>query len=137
MYDCYGDGWQTTNAGDGTPQTQGLEVYVDGDVRNYAMCSQWQPWEGTPDCTATADGYYAEQLVDIPAGSNVVTWSWINDYYAEIAIEVFGVGEFDSNGEWTGDMLYSSVGIGTQVLNDCSDGGLIPPGLLPISQCAQ
>ena len=137
MYDCWGDGWQTTNAGDGTPQSQGLEVYVDGDVRNYSMCSQWQPWEGTPDCTATADGYYAEQLVDIPAGSNVVTWSWINDYYAEIAIEVFGVGEFDSNGEWTGDMLYSSVGIGTQVLNDCSDGGLIPPGLLPISECAQ
>ena len=136
MYDCWGDGWQTTNAGDGTPQSQGLEVYVDGDVRNYAMCSQWQPWEGTPDCTATADGYYAEQLVDIPVGSNVVTWSWINDYYAEIAIEVFGVGEFDSNGEWTGDMLYSSVGIGTQVLNDCSDGGLITPGLLPITQCA-
>ena len=137
MYDCWGDGWQTTNAGDGTPQSQGLEVYVDGDVRNYAMCSQWQPWEGTPDCTATADGYYAEQFVEIPAGSNVVTWTWINDYYAEIAIEVFGVGEFDGNGEWTGDMLYSSVGIGTQVLNDCSDGGLIPPGLLPISQCAQ
>jgi hypothetical protein len=137
MYDCWGDGWQTTNAGDGTPQSQGLEVYVDGDVRNYAMCSQWQPWEGTPDCTATADGYYAEQFVEIPAGSSVVTWTWINDYYAEIAIEVFGVGEFDGNGEWTGDMLYSSVGIGTQVLNDCSDGGLIPPGLLPISQCAQ
>ena len=137
MYDCWGDGWQTTNAGDGTPQTQGLEVYVDGDVRNYAMCSQWQPWEGTPDCTATADGYYAEQLVDIPAGSNVVTWTWINDYYAEIGIEVFGVGEFDGNGEWTGDILYSSVGIGTEVLNDCTDGGLIPPGLLPISQCAQ
>jgi hypothetical protein len=137
MYDCWGDGWQTTNAGDGTPQSQGLEVYVDGDVRNYAMCSQWQPWEGTPDCTATADGYYAEQFVEIPAGSNVVTWTWINDYYAEIAIEVFGVGEFDGNGEWTGDMLYSSVGLGTQVLNDCSDGGLIPPGLLPISQCAQ
>jgi hypothetical protein len=138
MYDCWGDGWQTTNAGDGTPQSQGLEVYVDGDVRNYAMCSQWQPWEGTPDCTATADGYYAEQLVDIPAGSSVVTWTWINDYYAEIAIEVFGVGEFDATtGEWTGDMLYSSVGIGTQVLNDCSDGGLIPPGLLPISECAQ
>ena len=137
MYDCWGDGWQTTNAGDGTPQSQGLEVYVDGDVRNYSMCSQWQPWEGTPDCTATADGYYAEQLVDIPAGASVVTWSWINDYYAEIAIEVFGVGEFDADGEWTGDMLYSSVGIGTEVLNDCSDGGLIPPGLLPISQCAQ
>ena len=138
MYDCWGDGWHTTNAGDGTPQSQGLEVYVDGDVRNYAMCSQWQPWEGTPDCTATADGYYAEQLVDIPAGSSVVTWTWINDYYAEIAIEVFGVGEFDATtGEWTGDMLYSSVGIGTQVLNDCTDGGLIPPGLLPISECAQ
>ena len=30
MYDCWGDGWQTTNAGDGTPQSQGLEVYVDG-----------------------------------------------------------------------------------------------------------
>ena len=137
MYDCWGDGWQTTNAGDGTPQSQGLEVYVDGDVRNYAMCSQWQPWEGTPDCTATADGYYAEQLVDIPAGSSVVTWTWINDYYAEIGIEVFGVGEFDADGEWTGDILYSSVGIGTEVLNDCTDGGLIPPGLLPISQCAQ
>mgnify|MGYP001174704393 FL=1 len=137
MYDCWGDGWQTTNAGDGTPQSQGLEVYVDGDVRNYSMCSQWQPWEGTPDCTATADGYYAEQLVDIPAGSSVVTWTWINDYYAEIGIEVFGVGEFDADGEWTGDILYSSVGIGTEVLNDCTDGGLIPPGLLPISQCAQ
>jgi len=137
MYDCWGDGWQTTNAGDGTPQSQGLEVYVDGDVRNYAMCSQWQPWEGTPDCTATADGYYAEQFVEIPAGSNVVTWTWINDYYAEIGIEVFGVGEFDADGEWTGDILYSSVGIGTEVLNDCTDGGLIPPGLLPISQCAQ
>ena len=137
MYDCWGDGWQTTNAGDGTPQTQGLEVYVDGDVRNYSMCSQWQPWEGTPDCTPSADGYYAEQLVDIPAGSSVVTWTWINDYYAEIGIEVFGVGEFDADGEWTGDILYSSVGIGTEVLNDCTDGGLIPPGLLPISQCAQ
>ena len=137
MYDCWGDGWQTTNAGDGTPQSQGLEVYVDGDVRNYSMCSQWQPWEGTPDCTPSADGYYAEQLVDIPAGSSVVTWTWINDYYAEIGIEVFGVGEFDADGEWTGPILYSSVGIGTEVLNDCTDGGLIPPGLLPISQCGQ
>ena len=136
MYDCWGDGWQTTGAGDNvTVQTQGLEVYVDGDVRNYMMCSDWNPWEGTPDCTPSADGYYAEALVNIPAGSSVVTWSWIQDYYAEISIEVFGVGEFDTDGEWTGPILYSSVGIGTDVVNDCSDGGLIPPGLLPISQC--
>lgn len=135
MYDCWGDGWQTTGAGDNvTVQTQGLEVYVDGDVRNYMMCSNWNPWEGTPDCTP-GDGYYAEALVNIPAGSSVVTWSWIQDYYAEISIEVFGVGEFDTDGEWTGPILYSSVGIGTDVVNDCSDGGLIPPGLLPISQC--
>ena len=139
MYDCYGDGWQTTAPGDNvTVQTQGLEVYVDGDVRNYMMCSQWNPWEGTPDCTPTDDGYYAETIANIPEGSSVVTWSWINDAYAEIAIEVFGVGDFDATtGEWTGPLLYSSVGIGNEVLNDCSDGGLIPPGLLPISQCAQ
>jgi len=136
MYDCYGDGWQTTNAGDQTAQSQGLEVYVDGDVRNYSMCSQWNPWEGTPDCIPTADGYYAEALVPIPTGSSVVTWSWISDYYAEIAIEVYGAGDFDAGtGEWSGPLLYSSV-IGDDP-TDCNTGGLIPPGLLPISQCAQ
>ncbi len=135
MYDCYGDGWQTTNAGDQSTQTQGLEVFVDGDVRNYSMCSQWNPWGGTPACTPTDDGYYAEQLVDIPVGASVVTWTWINDYYAEIGVEVFGVGDFDDNGEWTGPLLYSSNG--GENPTDCSTGGLIAPGLLPISQCAQ
>ena len=136
MYDCYGDGWQTTGAGDNvTVQTQGLEVYVDGDVRNYMMCSQWNPWEGTPDCTPTADGFYAETFANIPEGASVVTWSWIQDYYAEIGVEVYGVGEFDSNGEWTGPLLFSSNG--GENPTDCSTAGLIAPGLLPISQCAQ
>ena len=126
MYDSYGDGWQTTNAGDGSSQSLGLEVYIDGEVRNYAMCSQWNPWEGSEPCTPTADGYYAEQVVNIPAGASVVTWTWNGDYYSEIGMEVFGVGEFDADGNWTGPALYSSP-----------DPGSIAPGLLPISQCAE
>ena len=126
MYDSYGDGWQTTNAGDGSTQTLGLEVYIDGEVRNYAMCSQWNPWEGSEPCTPTADGYYAEQVVNIPDGAAVVTWTWNGDYYAEIGMEVLGVGEYDADGNWTGPMLFSSPGYGS-----------LAPGLLPVSQCAE
>ena len=126
MYDSYGDGWQTTNAGDGSSQSLGLEVYIDGEVRNYAMCSQWNPWEGSEPCTPTADGYYAEQVVNIPVGSSVVTWTWNGDYYSEIGMEVFGVGEYDGSGNWTGPMLFSSP-----------DPGTLAPGLLPVSQCAE
>ena len=126
MYDSYGDGWQTTAPGDNvTTQELGVEVFIDGEVRNYAMCSQWNPWVGTPDCIPTADGYYAEVVVNIPAGSSVVTWSFAGDYYGEIGIQVLGVGEFDADGMWTGPMLY-----------DAELAGSVPPGLLPISQCA-
>jgi len=136
MYDCFGDGWQTTGAGDNvTEQSQGLEVDIDGTLSNLAMCSQWNPWVGTPACVPTADGFYAETIINIPEGTEVVTWSWINDYYAEIGVEVFGVGEFDSNGEWTGPLLYSSNG--GENPTDCSTAGAVVPGLLPISQCAQ
>ena len=127
MYDNYGDGWQTGN------YALGLEVNVDGVVQEQvAMCSQWGTYAFP--CTPTSDGYYAETTVEIPVGTEVLTWSWPGDQYGEIGLAVLGP---DGQLAYASGTYGEGVGtIGDGMLADDAFGN-VGVGLLPIAICAE
>ena len=111
MFDSYGDGWQTTEAGDGGA---GLTIDMDGVVTSVAMCSQWGSYDF--ECTPTNDGYTATAIVNIPAGTQSAIWNFPGDYYGEISVQIVAP---------NGVVAYES-----------ETGGTIT-GLLPIAVCEQ
>ncbi|MDA9573081.1 hypothetical protein N9R45_02905 [Flavobacteriaceae bacterium] len=111
MFDSYGDGWQTTSAGDGGV---GLTIDMDGVVTSVAMCSQWGSFDF--ECTPTSDGYTASTTVNIPAGTQSAIWNFPGDYYGEISVQIIAP---------NGVVAYES-----------ETGGTIT-GLLPIAVCEQ
>ena len=111
MFDSYGDGWQTTEAGDGGT---GLTIDMDGVVTSVAMCSQWGSFDF--ECTPTSDGYTASTTVNIPAGTQSAIWNFPGDYYGEISVQIIAP---------NGVVAYES-----------ETGGTIT-GLLPIAVCEQ
>ena len=111
MFDSYGDGWQTTEAGDGGV---GLTIDMDGVVTSVAMCSQWGSFDF--ECTPTSDGYTASTTVNIPAGTQSAIWNFPGDVYGEISVQIIAP---------NGVVAYES-----------ETGGTIT-GLLPIAVCEQ
>ena len=59
LYDSYGDGWQSY-------QGTGIEVIIDG-ISSYSF--------------TLIDGAFGTELVNIPAGTQEVTWVLYGDYY--------------------------------------------------------
>ena len=111
MFDSYGDGWQTTSAGDGGV---GLTIDLDGVVTSVAMCSQWGSYDF--ECTPTNDGYTATAIVNIPAGTQSAIWNFPGDYYGEISVQIVAP---------NGVIAYES------------ETGATIVGLLPIAVCEQ
>ena len=111
MFDSYGDGWQTTEAGDGGV---GLTIDMDGVVTSVAMCSQWGSFDF--ECTPTSDGYTASTTVNIPAGTQSAIWNFPGDVYGEISVQIVAP---------NGVVAYES------------ETGATIVGLLPIAVCEQ
>ena len=111
MFDSYGDGWQTTSAGDGGV---GLTIDMDGVVTSVAMCSQWGSFDF--ECTPTSDGYTASTTVNIPAGTQSAIWNFPGDVYGEISVQIVAP---------NGVVAYES------------ETGATIVGLLPIAVCEQ
>jgi len=111
MFDSYGDGWQTTEAGDGGV---GLTIDMDGVVTSVAMCSQWGSFDF--ECTPTNDGYTASTTVNIPAGTQSAIWNFPGDVYGEISVQIVAP---------NGVVAYES------------ETGATIVGLLPIAVCEQ
>ncbi|MDB4134314.1 hypothetical protein N9596_03850 [Flavobacteriaceae bacterium] len=111
MFDSYGDGWQTTEAGDGGT---GLTIDMDGVVTSVAMCSQWGSFDF--ECTPTSDGYTASTTVNIPAGTQSAIWNFPGDVYGEISVQIVAP---------NGVVAYES------------ETGATIVGLLPIAVCEQ
>ena len=111
MFDSYGDGWQTTSAGDGGV---GLTIDLDGVVTSVAMCSQWGSYDF--ECTPTNDGYTASTTVNIPAGTQSAIWNFPGDVYGEISVQIVAP---------NGVVAYES------------ETGATIVGLLPIAVCEQ
>ena len=117
MYDGYGDGWQST----------GVEVCVDGTCEDLTIPQLW------PTVTN-----YGTTTVEVPAGTETLTWTWAGDTYGnEVYFIVYGPnGDMIFAGKGAEEMLlYSNGAAPSEEVQ--ADAILMGAGLLPIALCAE
>ncbi len=115
MNDTYGDGWQTNDSNGG----DGLQIDIDGTIVQVGICTVWQastydcvPGNGTAGTVPDTD---VQATVNIPDGTESMTWIFPGDNWGEISFAIYGP---------DGNLLYASPAPGEN-----------PVGLLPITNC--
>lgn len=117
MYDGYGDGWQST----------GVEVCIDGTCEDLTIPQLW------PTVTN-----YGTTTVEVPAGTETLTWTWAGDTYGnEVYFIVYGPnGDLIFAGKGAEEMyLYSNGAAPSEEVQ--AEAILMGAGLLPIALCAE
>jgi hypothetical protein len=110
MHDSYGDGWQTNDGNGG----DGIQVTLDdGTVLEVGMCN---PYVASPFTCPTPNDYSnAEDVINIPVGTEAADWYFPGDFYGEISFEIYSP---------TDVLIFNSGGTGAT-----------GAGILPIINC--